>query len=143
MQRLLGLFLQLLGTNSAETSQLGWNSATFFIVSGQRWAVFSPAPTAEEHGHELIITVKHCWCVPPSSKPRLVNACLAVVCGHGPTCGGVCFLSLCEKRRLLSPLPSPSSRQMSLVIFMSATIQHYRRQYPTEVYLRTTALFSA
>lgn len=72
----------------------------------------------------------------PLLLPRLVNACLATVCGYGPTCGGVLFsfspLTLFEKRRLLLPLPSPNSRHMSLVNFMSATIQHYRREYPTE-----------
>lgn len=54
--------------------------------------------------------------------------------GRGRTCGGVwkAVFFFFEKRGLFLPLPSPNSRHMSLVNFMSATIQHYRHQYPTE-----------
>lgn len=52
---------------------------------------FFTASTANEHGHKCIIPDKHCDSPPPPFLPRLVNACLATVCGYGPTCGGVLF----------------------------------------------------
>ena len=40
--------------------------------------------------------------------------------------------SFFRKWDVFLPLPSPNSLHMSLVNLMSATIQHYRPEYPTE-----------
>lgn len=86
---------------------------------------------------------------PPLFLPRLVNACLATVCGYGPTCGGVLFFLFLPPTHALwktaTSLTAPESQQPAYVSgefherhhpALSSRISHGR-------YFTTTGLSSA
>lgn len=84
-------FYNFLAPTALTCANKGGTRELFFIVSARHssWAIFSrhrqPMNTATNSSFRTNTATF------PPLLPRLVNACLATVCGYGPTCGGVLF----------------------------------------------------
>lgn len=94
-------------------------------------SVASSTREAEKHDHNSTVPHEHSEVFLHTSSVTRVSRCFF---GTRPNLRWSLEsrIFLFWKRGLFLPLPSPNSQHMSLVNFMSATIQHYRHEYPTE-----------
>lgn len=91
-ERVPGSFLQLVGSDSADLCQQGWNSGTFFIVSASTQAELLSSATNSSFLTNTCDLPHFFFFFLLLLLPRRVSACLATVCGFDPTCSWVLLL---------------------------------------------------